>query len=148
MPICGATRQHGICGDVPNGQLNSCRGLADLKPTDVHIHHRRPNRTAYWGRASWLQSACSVSSVYAKQRFSNYGSRTTCGSRDLPLWSFKKIQKKHSNELRIPLKLKMSEFGTCGNRLSLFPSVLKFCEMYYPTHLPTSHSTLSNKRGV
>ena len=29
------------------------------------------------------------------RRFSNCGPLTTCGSRDLPLWSFKKIQKKN-----------------------------------------------------
>ena len=34
---------------------------------------------------------------------------------------------------------------TYGNRLSLFPS---FYEIYYPTHLPTSHSTLSNERDL
>ena len=39
------------------------------------------------------------------QRFSNYGPRTTCGPRDLPLWSFKEIRKKNSNsnDLRITL---------------------------------------------
>ena len=37
---------------------------------------------------------------------------------------------------------------THGNSLSLFLPVLIFYEMYYPTHLPTSHRTLSNKRGI
>ena len=35
---------------------------------------------------------------------------------------------------------------TRGNRLSLFLPVLTFYEIYYPTHLPTSHSNLSQQK--
>jgi hypothetical protein len=73
-------------------------------------------------------------------RLSNYGPRTTSGPRGLPLWSLKK-------DLYHTIAENLSLEITLGNSLSLLP-VLTFYEIYYHTRLPTTHSTLSNKRGV
>jgi hypothetical protein len=75
-----------------------------------------------------------------RQRFSNYGSRTS-GPRGVPLWSFKKDRR--TNKIQMNLvshyswKYQSLEI-THGNRLSLFLPVLTFYEIYY-----TTHSTLS-----
>ena len=83
------------------------------------------------------------------QRFWNYGPRTTCGLRSLHLWSFRKEEKYNSTELRISLYLKLVEFGNdTWQSPFTFLSLLTFYEIYYSTRLPTSHSTLSNKRGI
>ena len=41
----------------------------------------------------WLRRNCLLNDAL-EQRFSNYGPRTTCGPRDLPLWSLKNTEEK------------------------------------------------------
>ena len=77
-----------------------------------HVHWGMRCATSSWGHIEYMiADACSNStrvicpnhfnifcSIYSgnglTQRFSNYGPRTTCGPRDLPLWPLK-IQKKN-----------------------------------------------------
>ena len=82
---------------------------------------------------------------FCEQRFSNYGPRTTCGPRGLPLWSFKKDRRKNIIQINfVSLYRRNSQIFeiTHDNCLSLFLPVLTFMKLItLPTYrIPTELS--------
>jgi hypothetical protein len=115
------------------------RFRSSQKPDHVDLtwHRQYPNPRFLWNTI--------------RQRFSNYGPRTTSGPRRVPLWPSKKDRRTNKIQMNCVSHYSWKSQSleiTHGNRLSLFLPVLKFYENYYPTRLPTTHSTLSNKRGI
>jgi hypothetical protein len=99
----------------------------------------------------WQRQPHLVYAFALGQCFSNYGPRTASGPRGVSLWSFTKDRRKKKNQIHFvsyySWKYQSLEI-THGNSLSRFLPGLTFYEIYYPTRLPTTHPTLSNKRGI